>query len=30
VIAQPIEEKDEPEEVSDMGEDKSHVTITNN
>jgi hypothetical protein len=27
VIAQPIEEQDKPEEVSDMGEDRSHVTI---
>jgi hypothetical protein len=30
VIAQPIEEQDEPKEVSNMGEDQSHVTISNN
>jgi hypothetical protein len=30
VIVQPIEEQDEPEEVSDVGEDQSHVTIANN
>jgi hypothetical protein len=30
VIEQPIEEQNEPEEVSDMGEDQSHVTIASN
>jgi hypothetical protein len=30
VIAQPIEEKDKLEEVSDVGEDQSHVTISSN
>jgi hypothetical protein len=30
VIVHPIEEQDEPEEVLDVGEDQSHVTIASN